>query len=487
VDAIEVVIHTVTGMDSPLSLRELVQLVLLGVLAVLLMQRTFADNPSSRRVLLMGVTVVLLGLPITWMGQPLQIPVPLGLATIAEGDVMVPALLFLMLVVPGVLRSGALIAGAFRRQYGLKRSGISADPHLQSAVDAALEELGFHARVRLVIGGVEGPASGTLFGPVLLFPRNAGEWSGSTLRAVLAHECVHLARRDDLWVLLIRIVTAFYWWMPWLKPLESRLLEAIEESCDDAAGVLRGDVCYLEGMVDVARRSVLDPDSNQHHAGLIGMAWLRDSHLLERVRRFSGVRILEIDSRGVYWSLLALVVVSIVVAGVQPLPAVATPSAAEKLLHAASTLHMSERSNDSTLGVEISVEALHTSPQLTPRLLDTLAMVVPRYPADALTNSISGEVRVEFELAADGSVLAPRVVSAPHSALERAALAAAAQSRFAALHTVPVLRLEPPQFRAAPGSAPKALLIYRFILEAEHRQEHRISPLDNRQENDHDL
>lgn len=237
----------------------------------------------------------------------------------------------------------------------------------------------------------------------------------------------------------------------------------------------------------MVRRSVLDPDSKQQHAGLIGMAWLRESHLLERVWRFSDVRILEIDSHGVYWSLLALVVVSIVVAGVQPLTAVATPSAAEKLLQAASTLHMPERSNNSTLGVEISVEALHTSPQLTPRLLDTRAVVVPRYPADALTNSISGEVRVEFELAADGSVLAPRVVSRTYSALEQTALAAAAQSRFAALHTVPVLRLESPQFRAAPGSAPKALLIYRFILEAEHCQGHRISPLDNRQKNHHDL
>lgn len=242
-DVIEAVIHTVTGMDSPLSMRELVLLVLLGVLSALLMQRTFDDNPASRRALLMGVTVVLLVLPLPWMGEPLQVPMPLEMAATVRGDVLVPVMLFLILIVPGVLRGGALIAGALRRQYGLKRSGLSADPYLQSAVGAALEELGFHARVCPVIGGVEVPASGTLYGPVFLFPQNAGEWSGSTLRAVLAHECVHLARRDDLWVLLIRVVTAFYWWMPWLKPLESRLLEAIEESCDDAAGVLRGDVC----------------------------------------------------------------------------------------------------------------------------------------------------------------------------------------------------------------------------------------------------
>jgi hypothetical protein len=453
---------TTASLDSLLSVRELIQLVLLGIFALLLQHRVFAHNPSSQRVLLIGITVVLVALPLSFAGNPLQIPLPLDVPSLVRTDLAVPTFFMLLLGIPGVVLAAVLLGDVVHRQYSLLRSQDPVGSRLRASVGEALRELQFTRPVRLVVMGSDGPASGTLFGPVLVLPRTAEEWSDATLRAVLAHECVHIRRRDDLWVLLMRLVVAFYWWMPWLRSLQTRLVEAIEESCDDAAGVLRGDVCYLEGLLDVARRHTRGQGATRRRAGFLGMAWLRDSHLLKRMRRFSANRFLEVDSRGVYWSLLTLVGLSMLLAGIQPVPAIATPSKGETLLNAPGTQRIPLVPYAERFGVEFRVEAIDANASLLARLADTRWVVVPQYPGLALTKHISGDVTIGFHLAADGSVVAPQVLGGSHTLLDRVALDAAAQSRFPAVHTIPILQLEPPQFRAGTGSAQRTRLIYRF-------------------------
>ena len=69
--------------------------------------------------------------------------------------------------------------------------------------------------------------------PVILLPVSATEWSEARREAVLAHELVHVRRRDALRQLLGRTVLALYWFHP-LSWVASHFAGARrEEACDE--------------------------------------------------------------------------------------------------------------------------------------------------------------------------------------------------------------------------------------------------------------
>lgn len=85
----------------------------------------------------------------------------------------------------------------------------------------------------LVSGGVRSPFLAGLWRPSILLPAGfEQEFGGSALRAVLAHEVAHLARRDGGWNLLARLACALGWFQPLLWRLCRRLDQAGEEWCD---------------------------------------------------------------------------------------------------------------------------------------------------------------------------------------------------------------------------------------------------------------
>ena len=95
-------------------------------------------------------------------------------------------------------------------------------------------ELGFRADVRLLLGEeVVTPMTGGLWSPVILLPASASGWSAARRAIVLAHELVHVRRRDALRQLLGRVVFALYWFHP-LSWVASRLaVESREDACDE--------------------------------------------------------------------------------------------------------------------------------------------------------------------------------------------------------------------------------------------------------------
>lgn len=73
-------------------------------------------------------------------------------------------------------------------------------------------------------------------GAIIVLPRRCElELTDAELRAVLAHEWAHVARRDVLWSGILRIVGAILWLQPLNRWAQEQLFVAMEESCDDWA------------------------------------------------------------------------------------------------------------------------------------------------------------------------------------------------------------------------------------------------------------
>ncbi|MCY3964716.1 MAG: M56 family metallopeptidase [Acidobacteria bacterium] len=101
-------------------------------------------------------------------------------------------------------------------------------------LEALRKQLAIRAEVRLVQGKeVVTPMTGGVWKPVILLPVSAASWSEERCRIVLAHELVHVRRRDALRQLAGRAVLAFYWFHP-LSWVASGLAAARrEEACDE--------------------------------------------------------------------------------------------------------------------------------------------------------------------------------------------------------------------------------------------------------------
>ena len=98
--------------------------------------------------------------------------------------------------------------------------------------------------------------------PVILLPYGATvRLSDEELAAVLIHELVHLERRDNLVVLLQRILASLLWFYPPTWLIDQKLLEERERACDEevlrltqapetyASGILKVVGACLEGRI----------------------------------------------------------------------------------------------------------------------------------------------------------------------------------------------------------------------------------------------
>lgn len=104
------------------------------------------------------------------------------------------------------------------------------------------------------------PAVSGLVRPQVLLPMEATGWSEERLEAVLAHERMHLLRKDLWWQLLGRIACAVYWPNPlvWLAARTQH--RECEQACDDGvvvAGMAATD--YADHLVAIARNIKTEP------------------------------------------------------------------------------------------------------------------------------------------------------------------------------------------------------------------------------------
>jgi len=94
-----------------------------------------------------------------------------------------------------------------------------------------------------------------VFRPVLLLPTGiAARLSSAQLQAVVAHELVHVRRRDNLWAAVHAIVQAIFWFNPLVWWMGGRLVAEREQACDEAVLAQGADAeRYAAGILAVCR------------------------------------------------------------------------------------------------------------------------------------------------------------------------------------------------------------------------------------------
>ena len=148
-----------------------------------------------------------------------------------------------------------------------------------SQLDALRKRLSIRVKVRLVVA-VEPltPMTGGVCHPVILLPASATDWPEARRHAVLAHELVHVRRRDALRQLIGRTVLALYWFHP-LGWVASHLAAARrEEACDEevlAAGARPSE--YAGHLLSLA-------DSGSLRRPALSLPMAQQSHLERRIR-----------------------------------------------------------------------------------------------------------------------------------------------------------------------------------------------------------
>ncbi len=445
-----------------LTWREVLRLVLLSGVFTALCIKAFPNNAPSRRILLLAAVVLLAVLPwllasveAVWFFEAATLP-PLTLAS------AVPNLLIWGWL---TVAAGAMVVHA--RSLLSALATLSALPDLRDArVSRTVANLCGQLAMpvpRMVLGD---HACATSFRqPLLVLPVEHEDWDDATLRGVLAHELVHLKRRDDRWMLFIRLLVLLYWWMPWLMWLYRGYVRVMEESCDDAAAELAGlDVRYVEALADAAgvgrsTRALELPAMHEHH-------------LVGRVGRFARARALELDTGGVYWAVVGILLVVTALTGIEP----RLPEPVYRTAAADFSYQQVAASNPEVTMPTVTerVEVPPGTASTQRHRLDQPSYAPPViYPGTALRAGLEGEVVVEFAVSHDGSVSAARVVeSQPPGVFDMAALRAVRNTRYqsryrSSFSTTTGASQALRDSERPPGENPRVRRHFRFRLNAE--------------------
>ena len=128
----------------------------------------------------------------------------------------------------------SLGVGSLRFRKLVRDSAPVRDRAWRRQTDAIRRRLRVRSQVQVLMSPkVPTPMAGGLWRPVILLPSVAEGWSPERRAVVLAHELVHIRRRDALRQVVGRTVVALYWFHPlsWLAWRAAAI--AGERSCDE--------------------------------------------------------------------------------------------------------------------------------------------------------------------------------------------------------------------------------------------------------------
>ncbi len=128
-------------------------------------------------------------------------------------------------------------------------------PRALRRLAARLAPSGSAVTVR-VAEGLRSPIAFGVLRPMVLVPPAAGRWPLRQAAWVLRHEFAHLARRDDVSNVVVRLACAVLWFHPAAWVLARRVVHLRERAADERAVRDPTDrLAYADALVAMARRS----------------------------------------------------------------------------------------------------------------------------------------------------------------------------------------------------------------------------------------
>ncbi len=396
--------------------RWIVQLVLCSALLSAFAFVAFRSNPVTRRAFTLAAGVLLAALPFAlaltsgwhWTA-PFEVLKLMSLA----GSVPIPVWLIWVWAAGALVLNLRALVGLAETRRELRALPTVDDPRILAEAAFVAKRLAFHGPYQLHFGSSS--CSSTLAGNRIVLQSDAKDWEPRAVRAVLAHEFVHLARRDDLCLFGLGLVLNWYWFAPWVSLLRQQYASAMEQSCDDrAAEILPNCADYLDGVLCAAR-------AEQEPAFV---ATLAGTSLAIRFQRFLGSRERQLDVGGVYWGLVGGLGVALLFTSVEFEAPEAAPLA-----------RIADYAGLRTLTFERRLDL----PEVRQRALggDRAVKRAPPaiYPGRAINERIEGHVVVEYTVSRDGRVVRPVVVvSEPPGVFDEATLRAVARREYVPSH-----------------------------------------------------
>jgi TonB family protein len=176
----------------------------------------------------------------------------------------------LALAAAGAIVRLAWMAVGIARLRRLRNAGEPASDCLE--LDELSDVIGTRADVRFV-AGIQHPVTFGALRPVVLLPDSLRTRSADIRRAVLAHELLHVGRRDWAWHLAEELLRAVFWFHPAFWWLVNRVQLSREEVVDELAVIVTGRRrAYVEALLAFADR-----------VPLAASAFARQRHLFRRM------------------------------------------------------------------------------------------------------------------------------------------------------------------------------------------------------------
>jgi TonB family protein len=179
--------------------------------------------------------------------------------------------LVLAVLAAGILLRLAWLAFGLIKLRRLRRIAMLGQPAI---IDAELERaLGIRTDIRYA-PGLQQPVTFGVLRPLVLLPDVVRHQPPEIQRAVVAHELLHVKRRDWAWLIVEEIAVCLLWFHPASWWLASRIQCAREEVVDELAILLTGRRrTYVEALFAFADTTSVVPTA----------AFARRRHLLRRI------------------------------------------------------------------------------------------------------------------------------------------------------------------------------------------------------------
>lgn len=134
------------------------------------------------------------------------------------------------------------------------RSKPVTDPDSLQTLQELSQLLGINRSIKLVAHkDIESPCVWGFWQPKILLPESSKNWSHDQKISVLMHELGHIHRRDTLGLVLVKISCAVFWFLPPVWWLAKKISVTAEIACDDLIYQLRDkQIQYAEHLLQLA-------------------------------------------------------------------------------------------------------------------------------------------------------------------------------------------------------------------------------------------